>query len=86
MLPHGIKVIGRHAGDNPGLSPLVQLEELLMGPHIRAVMVDKNRQIPNHADTALVGIPAECTPLARKEELLEGKILYRYCQLLPCSA
>ncbi len=73
-LAGGAEVVGRHAGDVARPAALVEVEQLLMRPHVGAVVRDVDRQVAEQADTAPRGGAAQLPPLGEEEELHEAVV------------
>src|SRR5207247_5185841 len=68
-LAGGAESIGRNAGDCLGLKIVFsQAEKIPVRPHIGAVVVHKDRDIPHHPDRVLSAIKAQRMPLFEKEK------------------
>ena len=52
------EIVGRHTRDANGREVFEQLENFRVGPHIGAVVIDKNSHIPNEAYAALRAVGA----------------------------
>ena len=65
------EIVRRHSG--AGLRPPVRIqgEQVGAGPHIGAVMRDKNRQVADDPDSLLVGATPQLLPLAEEQILTE---------------
>src|SRR5207248_8840838 len=53
-LAGGTEIVRRHTRNRSGISILVQLKQLAMTPHIRAVMRHIDRDVPHNADAQLM--------------------------------
>ncbi len=69
--PVALKVIRRHAGHDGRFPFGVEHEKLGVGPDVRGIARDENRNVADDADTAFVGVFLDVLPLAIKEELAE---------------
>ena len=69
-LASGAEVIGRHARDDFGKEiAFAQAEQITVRPHVRALIVHKNRDVTDDADRFLRTIILQRTPLLPEEEL-----------------
>lgn len=66
------EVIGRNAGDDGGVSMLIELEKVLSGPNIGGIHRNENGDIPDDADALFGCILPEFAPLLFEDELNEG--------------
>ena len=67
-LSRGAEIIRRHTGDYGRAALIVEIEQIGMGPHIRAVVRNIDREVAHETDTALLAISLELFPLL--EELV----------------
>src|ERR1700678_603312 len=63
------EIIRRYAGNYRGAALIVEIEKFGMGPDVRAVVRNINRDVPHEADGALLAIFLERAPLPKKFEL-----------------
>src|SRR5262249_39296872 len=76
------EVIGRHACDDDGLTILVELKLLGVGPNVSGVLRDKDRQIANDADATLVGVSLQGKPLTEEEKLVKHVFFNFFAQFV----
>jgi hypothetical protein len=70
-LARGAEEVGRHAGDDGRTAALVQLEQMLVGPHLGAEIGDEDRRVADDLHPLGVGIRLEACPLAIETPLPE---------------
>src|ERR687887_193201 len=63
--------VGRHAGHHGRPAGRVQEEEVLVGPHVGAVMCHEYRDVADQTDAVRVGITLQRAPLLEEEVLGE---------------
>ncbi len=77
QLAAGRIIVRRHPGNHSWAAFRVQEEKLRVGPDIRAVMGDEDRDIADDLDLALARSLVHRIPLAEENELAEGMPLDR---------
>ena len=82
-LPLRAEIVGRHPGDDAWPALGIEHEELRMGPDVRRVRRDEERQIADQPHAPATGVSLEGFPLAVQQELDEARQLDRIRQLLP---
>src|SRR3569832_1460840 len=70
-LPGRTEIIGRNAGHDLRTAIGMQIELILVHPHVGAVVSDKDWQVANDRDAALVGVTLQRRPLLVELELDE---------------
>src|SRR5689334_3495966 len=68
-LAGGAEIVGRHPRHHQGRAVLVELEELLMGPDIGAVVGDEDRNVADDPYAKAVDIRLDCRPLGGEDPL-----------------
>src|SRR5215469_3850952 len=69
-LAGGAEVVRRHSGNDFRLQCLLaQPEQMPVRPHIRAIVIHKNRDVANHTNRLLRTVMANGAPLLPEEEL-----------------
>ena len=74
-LSFGTEVIGRHTGHALGMSCLIEVEQVLMGPAVGTVMGDEHGDVPQDRDAVVMGIGAYILPLAVYDVLEEAVVI-----------
>ena len=64
LLALAVAIVRRHAGDGPGISLRIQIEQLRIRPDICAVMGDKNGQVSDNPDASLIAAE-DCVDCSR---------------------
>src|SRR6266849_4172242 len=85
QLTGGAEIVRRHAGHDDREPMLVELEQVLVGPHVGAIVRDKDRNVANDGDPALVRLSAQSTPLVEEHELTEDVVVDLLGELLLSS-
>ena len=75
-LAGGAEVVGRHAGHCRGAAVAVELEEVLVGPHVGAVERHVDGRVADDGDAAPSALGAEGVPLVEEEELGEAVVVH----------
>ena len=63
------EIVRRHTGDANRREVFMQLEDFRVGPHVGAVVADKDSHVADEADLALRAVGAQSLPL-----LIEGEL------------
>ena len=84
-LAFGTEIVRRHAGHTPGISCLIEVEQVLMGPAVGAVVGDEHGDIPQDRDAVVMGIDAHVLPLTVYDVLKEAVMIDRTGQFLPVA-
>ena len=70
-LTGGAEIIRRHAGQLGGLAIGVELEQFPSRPHVRTVVRDEDRQVPDDFDRTRVTLLAHAPPVIEEEKLCQ---------------
>lgn len=66
------EIVGGNTGDDGGKPRIVEIEEMLVGPDIRAVVGDEDGEIADDTDATVVGVFFQGIPLTAELILNEG--------------
>ena len=81
----GAEIVRRYAGRDERRPALVELEQVLVGPHVGAVVRDEDGDVADDGDPALAGLGSKRAPLVEEHELTEDVKVDLLGQLQMCA-